>query len=357
MQQLHLTGPEPIENEEALELRRIFRMQLAVLISVIAHLVVVIVLLLLPDRGAAYLVQAQRPKDVAAISPPIVFLSPRPPAPRAAPRPRPAPKHDAHEPRFRQETPPPIEVPKDDRYRMKPSGVIPQEPPPSNAPPPKPIGRNDERPMGGRRGGPLETPTPGSADPRDAGRTPLAPQDLAGRIRNFQQALPKPDLSPSNKGPKGGGSGEGGPLDLSALPFVGYGVGNLQFESMDYEWGDYGRAIYIEIWRRWHNRLWMTTGVFDRWAAQRQNWEIEHRVAVRFTILRSGKVVDVAIETPSGCIPLDASAADALRETILPRLPADFPREQETVRAFFIAEGDIRNMKRSLQILKDRGYF
>ena len=359
MQQLHLTGPEPIENEEVASLRRIFRMQLAVLLSVIAHLLVLIALLLMPDWRKDLAVRVAPAEEVAASSPPIVFMSPRPPAP-PSPRPQPDPRvreRPDETMRFRQETPPPIEVPKDDRYRMRPNGVIPNEPPPRETREPRDVGQNDTRPPGGQRGGPLATPTPGSPQTEDAGTPPLAPRDLAGRIRNFQQALPKPDLTPSNKGPKGGGQGEGGPLDLSKLPFVGYGIGNLQFESADYDWGDYGRAIYIAIWRAWHNRLWMTSGVFERWASEKQNWALDHRNVVRFTITKDGQVVDVAVETSSGCYPLDDSAADALREVVLPPLPQDFPRGEETVRARFIAEGDIRTMRRSLQSLKDRGYF
>ena len=361
MQQLHLTGPEPIENEETAALRRIFRMQLAVLLSVIAHLLVVIAILLMPDWRRTPVAQAEPSQDLAAVSPPIVFMNPRPPEPSPAPRPQPAPapapKPPAEDLRFRQETPPPIEPPRDARYRMEANGRIPQAPPPEEDRPSKPSGMNDTRPAGGQRGGPLDAPTPGNPQREEAGRTSIAPRDLAGRIRSFQQALPKPDLGPSNKGPKGGGPGEGGPLDLSQLPFVGYGVGNLQFESADYDWGDYGRAIYIAIWRAWHNRLWMTSGVFERWAAENQNWALDHRNLVRFTITKDGQVVNVAIETASGCYPLDDSAADALREVVLPPLPSDFPRGQETVRATFGAEGDIRQMRRSLQFLKDRGYF
>jgi TonB family protein len=360
MQQLHLTGPEPLENEETAALRRIFRMQLAVLISVIAHLLLVIAILVMPDWKQPTLARVEPVDPNAAASPPIVFMNPRPPAPpapRPAPAPAPAPKPKAEDLRFRQETPPPIEPPRDARYRMDPNRRIPQGPPPDKPKPSEPSGMQDTRPKGGERGGPLATPTPGMPDREEAGRTSIAPRDLAGRIRSFQQALPKPDLTPSNKGPKGGGKGEGGPLDLSTLPFVGYGVGNLQFESADYDWGDYGRAIYIAIWRAWHNRLWMTSGVFERWAAETQNWALDHRNLVRFTITADGQVVNVAIETASGCYPLDDSAADALREVVLPPLPDDFPRGQETVRATFIAEGDIRQMRRSLQFLKDRGYF
>jgi TonB family protein len=84
---------------------------------------------------------------------------------------------------------------------------------------------------------------------------------------------------------------------------------------------------------------------------------LDHRNGVRFTILRTGQVVDVAIETPSGCYPLDDSATDALKEVVLPPLPADFQRDTETVHARFIAEGEIRTMKAYLQQMKNAGFF
>ena len=63
------------------------------------------------------------------------------------------------------------------------------------------------------------------------------------------------------------------------------------------------------------------------------------------------------LETPSGCYPLDDSALDALREVILPPLPRDFPRGQETIHARFIAEGDVRSMRSNLAYLKRMGAF
>jgi TonB family protein len=84
---------------------------------------------------------------------------------------------------------------------------------------------------------------------------------------------------------------------------------------------------------------------------------LDHRNGVRFTIRRTGQVVDVAIETPSGCYPLDDSATDALKEVVLPPLPGDFQRDTETVHARFVAEGEIRAMKAFLRQMKDAGFF
>src|SRR4029453_15636290 len=101
----------------------------------------------------------------------------------------------------------------------------------------------------------------------------------------------------------GGGHGSGG-VTMPNLPSTGFGVGNLEFEGRDYDWENYGRQIHGVIWRAWHNRLLDTASVFERWGSGGHPWTLEPANGVRFTILRSGRVVDVVIETPSGCYPL-----------------------------------------------------
>ena len=146
--------------------------------------------------------------------------------------------------------------------------------------------------------------------------------------------------------------------DIERLPTTGFGMDrNLMFESSDYDWSDYTRQIYMAIWRAWHNRLYQTTPAFDRWAFERQSSLLEHQVLIQFTIQRTGEVTDIMIVTRSGCVPLDQSGADAMAEVILPRLPDDFPRDQERVRGRFLASGDVRNMKRTLSYMKEAGWF
>jgi TonB family protein len=153
--------------------------------------------------------------------------------------------------------------------------------------------------------------------------------------------------------PTGSGAGRGVP----AMPSTGFSAGNLEFESRDYDWTDYYRQIHLAIWQAWHRRLHQTTERFERFAHERGDWLLEHSARIRFTILRSGQVVDVALETASGCEPLDDSAVDALREVVLPPLPSDFPRGSERVHGRFVATGDIRGMRRTLEYLKRNGYF
>ena len=138
---------------------------------------------------------------------------------------------------------------------------------------------------------------------------------------------------------------------------TGFGVGNLEFESRDYDWTDYYRQIYMAIRAAWYSRLYQTQERFEKFALDRQDWTLDHTAQIRFTILRSGQVVGVAVEGPSGCVPLDASAVDALREVVLPPLPQDFKKDRENVHARFIAIGDIRGMRQSLNEARARGYF
>jgi hypothetical protein len=226
-------------------------------------------------------------------------------------------------------------------------------------------GLRDSKPAGGEQGGPKTVPAPGVPPPASQGqeRDPSndvaanadEPKDILGRLREFRKAVeaPRPKAPP---GQEGGGHGSGG-ISMPNLPSTGFGVGNLEFEGRDYDWENYGRQIHGIIWRAWHNRLLVTSSVFERWAAENRSWLLDHRNGVRFTILRTGQVVDVAIETPSGCYPLDDSATDALKEVVLPPLPADFQRDTETVHARFIAEGEIRTMKAYLQQMKNAGFF
>ena len=145
--------------------------------------------------------------------------------------------------------------------------------------------------------------------------------------------------------------------DFSEVPVSGFGVGGLQFESRDYDWNDYGRQIYMAIWRAWHNRLWMTTDDFEKWAHNNGNWYLKDQTQVRFVIERNGQVTGIVQEAGSSSPPLDASALDALAEVILPPLPSDFPRDREVVHAVFITDLHVRDMRPVLGRYKRMGLF
>jgi hypothetical protein len=184
------------------------------------------------------------------------------------------------------------------------------------------------------------------------------PRDMQQALRDFGRALanrppPEPPSQPSENAEQNVIVPE-----LSSIPASGFGMGNLVFESRDYDWNDYGRQVYMAIWRAWHNRLWMTTDDFEKWAYRNQRWRLEEdSTQVRFVIESNGQVTGIVQEEGSACEPLDASALDALAEVILPPLPPDFPRDREVVHARFIAKGPIRAMRPVLGRYKAMGLF
>ena len=325
--------------------------RLGVFTSLAVHALVIALLMLFGSRPKTVVQAEISPPGKSPI--PITFVNPLPQQPR--------PKQDE----FATRRPPPAAQAKPLRMQSVPEtmGALKNAPKEQAS---KDAGRRDKNPAGGEQGGPKPVPTPGTPPPapngndRQAGSNDVAvnadePKDILGQLRDFKRAIEAPRPSTPH-GPEGGGKGSGG-ITMPALPPTGFGIGNLEFEGRDYDWESYGRQIHGIIWRAWHNRLLTTSSVFERWAAENRNWMLDHRNGVRFTILKTGQVVDVAIETPSGCYPLDDSATDALREVVLPPLPADFQRETETVHARFVAEGEIRSMHAFLQQMKNAGYF
>jgi hypothetical protein len=317
--------------------------------SLAVHILAIVLLFFAPPKKAAVEVEIA-PK--AAPSIPVTFVDPLPRPPRP-----PQDEIVSHKPPATTTVKP---------LRMQPAPeaaaaakLAPKEAPSTSA------GLRDSKPAGGEQGGPRAVPTPGVPPPGSQGQerqpaddvasTAPAPKDILGRLREFKKAVEAPQPA-SPPGREGGGHGTGG-VTMPNLPSTGFGVGNLEFEGRDYDWENYGRQIHGIIWRAWHNRLLVTSSVFERWATENRSWLLDHRNGVRFTILRTGQIVDIAIETPSGCYPLDDSATDALKEVVLPPLPADFQRDTETVHARFIAEGEIRTMKAYLQQMKNAGFF
>lgn len=313
---------------------------------------VVIALLLLVGQRHKTVAEAEFARPTKSPIP-ITFVDPLPKQPQPPPN------------EIAQHRPKPVAQAKPLRMQTVPETMAPAKSA-ANERTSKNAGQRDTRPPGGEQGGPRPVPTAGTPEPApngidrrttndDVASNTDEPKDILGRLREFKRAVEAP-RPPTPRGPEGGGKGTGG-MTMPALPPTGFGVGNLEFEGRDYDWESYGRQIHGIIWRAWHNRLLTTSSVFERWAAENRSWMLDHRNGVRFTILRTGQVVDVAIETPSGCYPLDDSATDALREVVLPPLPADFQRDSETVHARFIADGEIRTMKAFLQQMKNAGYF
>jgi len=145
--------------------------------------------------------------------------------------------------------------------------------------------------------------------------------------------------------------------DWSNLPPTGQALGNMVFESGDYDWTDYQRQIYWIIWRTWHNRLLARVDDFEKWARQNNTGYMEHVNGIRFTIESNGEISSIVVESESNSVPFDLSAVEGLDEAVLPPLPDDFPRDSETVHAQFIGQGEISMMRRGLRRLRDAGVF
>jgi TonB family protein len=324
--------------------------------SLAIHILVLVLVVLLSVEKEK---KVERELEVAKAQEPIAvtFIDPLPPPPPKTPPVKAAPQKME----MRQMPPPPSQKPL--RMQPAPDTIAALKNAPKDAPQ-RNAGKNDSRPAGGQAGGPLPKPADGVPDSGSTGYETNAPtgfesanqpKDLEGRLRQFQRAVEEA-TPPARKGPKGGGHGTGG-IEMPQMPETGFGVGNLEFEGRDFDWADYGRQIYWVILRAWYRRLLTDSGVFERWASENRQWVLDHKSRVRFTIDRGGKVVDIAVEGPSGCYPLDDSAREALQEVVLPPLPDDFPRSEEVVHARFIAEGEIRVMRVQLQQLHDAGWF
>ena len=309
-------------------------------VGVPGSLVVHVAVLLLWFFLAPYSNVEREKEAVLAAEPqlPVSFVNPFPPQPQPPPQPRKTP-------------PPPAAPPKAMRMQEPPEETITAQ----NAPKResvREIGAHDTKPAGGQSGGPLPDDTPGFPDPGQAAPSaPEQPKDLQGRLREFRRALETPQTGTK----KGGGSGTGG-LNMPDVPTIGMGIGNLEFESRDYDWSSYARSIYWAIWRKWHMKMLDSVGIFERWGTERQRFVIDAKARVVFTIEKTGRVSGVAVETASGCYPFDDSATDALNEVLLPPLPSDFPRDSETVHATFIGEDvHINWMRNSLNGMRQQG--
>ncbi len=150
------------------------------------------------------------------------------------------------------------------------------------------------------------------------------------------------------------GSGEGGGAGLSFD--TGFSP-NLSFETKDFNWSDYGTAIYWAIWRSWHNRLYLTVDNFERWSIENHSPSINGVSGVTFVIEKNGNISEITLLYSSSIEPLDISAVDALKEAIIPPLPVNFSKKRERVTARFIAETDIASMKFQLARMKYYGQF
>ena len=194
--------------------------------------------------------------------------------------------------------------------------------------------------------------------PNESQNTESTPQppsfNLGQALREFEGAL---DAAQAAQPRTGGVPVNVFRPDAAELPFAGFGVGNLEFGTRDFDWNDYGRQIYVAIWREWHKQLYYGVDEFERWAHTNQEWLAKARDKLEFVIESNGEVSRVTLLAGDGMDPLDASTRRTLESVVLPPLPADFPKDREVIRANFFLSGDLHMMRRSLEWMLKNGYF
>jgi TonB family protein len=177
----------------------------------------------------------------------------------------------------------------------------------------------------------------GTATPRPEGQ--LRTGDGPGNVPGGRQPQ-SGEESPGERGvPEGTGEQAGDPREslkqaLSNLKSGEYkfqfnnpaylrggSYGTMSFDTQGFPWGDYARRIYLVIRNNWYARIPL---------AAREG--IRGWVCQRFVIEKDGAISSVRAVRPSGVAPFDKSAADALAASSpLPPLPEDFPEANEGV--------------------------
>lgn len=198
-------------------------------------------------------------------------------------------------------------------------------------------------------------------DPADALEPETGAEDLLEAdesIESLDRALE--DLAvPSSPEPPVERPEDPGALELPDS--MSFSTRGFQFGSTEIRWesGDprllsYARQMLIYLNKLYLRRQYLDRGRFERWAYGNDNWFAAARpVTFRFTVMRSGEVLNLVFEDSSGLTPLDDVMRDTMAEAVLQPLPPDYPGEQE--RFTLIATGgriDIREFVRWLNLMK-----
>ena len=130
---------------------------------------------------------------------------------------------------------------------------------------------------------------PGEESAPDSATRPDRQRDLDQMMQDFGRQL---DHARAAEPPRPAGDGPPRNVfvpDPSEVATTGYGLGNLTFETADFDWSDYARSIYIEIWRAWHNRLLRLVNEFEKWSHQNREPLLQHRNQILFVIEHNGR--------------------------------------------------------------------
>jgi len=309
----------------------------AVLTSIIAHALAVIVYLVMPPgtfgaKGGSLLFSPSQLSD-RDDAVPLEFIQDRPRPPEPNPDARAASDRDRR--RAQEEAPPnPSRVEPFSRgntpAKIAQGPVMPAAPPA----PPTPAGQDPSPPPGDpaadsasakpqpkgfeapERTGPFYVPPPSASDQQGEGET-----EGADKGRRLRETLARMGA----QGSIGGGGGSPYKFD-NPVGGLDTPTGSLSFDTKGFDWGDYARKIYWIIWSNWHQR--MPPAIYTGQKGI---------VTVRFVIEKDGTLSTIKILSESGIPAYDSAAQLALEASNpLPPLPSDFPKEREGVTGRFL---------------------
>jgi hypothetical protein len=146
--------------------------------------------------------------------------------------------------------------------------------------------------------------------------------------------------------------------DEAYLREQGFQFGNIAWESGDYHFTDYVKTMVTHLNQVFQRRQWAARGRLERWGFQNGFFPVSQLVTVSFTVHSNGQMSDLVVRTESGVVPLDDAVRETLLEGVFQPLPPDFPRDRETF-TLFVPGGqfDIRALIRSLEYRKRAGVF
>jgi periplasmic protein TonB len=218
-----------------------------------------------------------------------VVFEPPPPKPEAAPPAETTPPPPEPEP---EAVPPPPEPP-----------VVTAEPPPPEPPPPEPPPPRPEAPVAASE--PPPPPLPQKQVVKKVPKTVPRHQEVPQPTQTYLPSLPpQPPAAPAPSAP---------PQTAMAATPVPAPVPSPEASA--------GYRALLSGWLESHKRY---------PDAARQRGE-EGRAVLRFSVARSGRVIDFAVTSSSGYPDLDQSVEEMMRGATLPPFPAGLPQQDMQV--------------------------
>ena len=133
-----------------------------------------------------------------------------------------------------------------------------------------------------------------------------------------------------------------------------------RFSSQEYDWSDYFPELYWTAWRSWHRALLreIDQNSFPDPSEQQGPFALNACCVIRFTLKRDGHVEAPQVLEATGNEACTRAAIAAVQSGALPRLPRNFPRDQEVITGeFSMKVEDLSIWRVEMKQLYDRGVF